>query len=64
MWWYFVPIPLIILLHHRWAHRADAALSSCEKWFQCSDIANHETWVVVSMTILLTYAATSRWGCA
>ena len=54
---------LILLFHHGWAHSYDppnshARTESCVPvcYFQLSDIANHETWIMVCLTNALTFA--------
>jgi hypothetical protein len=41
-------LALAIVAHHRWAHAADPRLTAAQKWFQVSDLANHETWAVAA----------------
>jgi|SaaInlV_120m_DNA_1039710.scaffolds.fasta_scaffold82542_1 hypothetical protein len=38
------------LVHHRVKHHCDKHLSEGEKWFQLSDVSNHETWLLVLIT--------------
>lgn len=47
---FFVPVLAIviavcILVHHRYKHANDP-MSDVDKWFQVSDVSNHETWIV------------------
>jgi hypothetical protein len=57
-----IVIGIALLLHHGWHHGTrDAPFSAartescaCACFFQLSDIANHETWVVVCFTNALS----------
>lgn len=40
------------LVHHRVKHHRDKHLSEGEKWFQLSDVSNHETWLLVLITFV------------
>ena len=42
-----------IVLHHRYIHKDDDRLNEVEKFFQVSDVQNHETWVLVFLGISL-----------
>jgi len=55
-----VLVAVLIVAHHWHKHRADAHLTWAEKYFQASDIANHETWVVACLAAAAAVAAT---GC-
>lgn len=41
-----VAIPLL-LLHHFYTHRNDADKTTPQKWFQWTDINNHETVILL-----------------
>lgn len=56
----FVAAAVVIVAHHRVKHRNDAHLSPVEKFFQVSDVSNHETWAVACVAFaagVLTAAA-------
>ena len=42
---YAVIVAVVILLHHRYKHANDP-MTNIDKWFQVSDVSNHETWIV------------------
>jgi len=42
-----------LLLHHRCIHSSDKDKTETEKWFQISDISNHETWIMVLTSLLI-----------
>ena len=54
----YVVFPLFIsgglIVQHRYSHRNDAKLTEFEKWFQFSDITNHETWVIFFLGVSVT----------
>lgn len=44
---------IIFLIHHRYKHRNDLDKMEMDKWFQISDILNHETWIVFMIGIII-----------
>lgn len=40
-----VIVAVVILMHHRYKHANDP-MTDIDKWFQVSDVSNHETWIV------------------
>lgn len=59
----FLAAALVIVVHHRVKHRSDAHLSAVEKFFQVSDVSNHETWAVACVAfaagVLVTRSASA-----
>ena len=41
----------VIILHHRYSHNDDETLTDFEKFFQVTDVQNHETWALVFLGI-------------
>jgi len=39
-------IVVIIMIHHYYKHKNDKQLTFFEKFFQISDIKNHESWIL------------------
>lgn len=37
-------VSLFVVFHHRYKHGDNKELSSLQKWFQCSDVCNFQTW--------------------
>lgn len=51
-------LALALLVHHRVKHDKDTHLSQGQKWFQLSDVDNHETWEVALLSVALTSVIT------
>ena len=46
-------IIILLLIHHRFIHRNEAGFSELDKWFQWSDINNHETVILLLLGIII-----------
>ena len=51
-----VVVIVFLLLHHRYKHRSDIDKTSLQKWFQWSDVNNHETAIVLLLGFTLGVA--------
>lgn len=43
----------ILLVHHRYSHRLDSGKKEVQKWFQLSDIHNHETFELIILAFAI-----------
>lgn len=56
-------LAILLLVHHWMIHEHD--LSGTDRWFQLSDVQNHEAWIVVFVVSgCLVYTAPWWFGCS
>jgi len=44
---------ILVLLHHRWKHRGEFKRHPQRRWFQYTDINNHETFILLIVGFII-----------
>ena len=53
MKWFIFFLILLLVFHHYYKHSNDSNKTTMEKFFQYSDVDNHETWIIFLIGILV-----------